>query len=992
MSTITSQATMEAPQVLCLGDDSLLMRLIKKLFQQQGFEVVYFPINAQIKQNLQNTVNQQYYKTIVVYGFQEQDPIFFQHVVDHFTRHQHQLITLLPWPRNIQALNNNIKEIYKEWIDKSTKISDIYQYSLQINALKIYALDLLNTKKVEYPVKFFLLALKQNLILDPQTKLYLQSEEKLFKEISSLLLRPHETKDYYFLGKEHNSMSVLIKLSDFYQKYYQKDLARRQMDAKNHIVEPLSGIKVVLPTNLNECLDQQARMIGQLTKELKDRVVIGYDEDLNTSVIEEVEKKNKGKINSDSLLEKKTVEGDPSLKQTLFQITKTKPITKEQQNLLHLKNSQNPINKEDELNQQLNSLFGGERVVQKIQKTVYKAKESKKIKTKSKKKTRLFYLGLLFSSIGGTFLLIVVVFLLNLSLFKTKLMNQLNEVFKNSTPVWQSSRHLSLLKTSLNKQLMFYVGKVDMEIFSQAKLLINIDESLEKLYQNNLELNNKATLIYQQSIQNQTESLDEKLINSLSLKTQENFELLSKLQIYIKQLDQAKFNSEQQKTISEFVKLLNAWQKNTSKALQLQQNLAQILGIQTTKTYALVLQDDRELRPSGGFIQAVALLYFKNGQLIDTQTQGVYKIDQQVPGQIELPDHMKPYINEDNWFFHDSNWEVDFPASANKMAWFLRQTNNRSIDGVITLSYSQLASALDVLGDIYLPGHDLSLSKKNFFNRLENINENQTSSINGKYFAEELLEEFVKQAQTISADKTTELLALIGENLENNQQLFVVFEPSLQQVLEDLAWTGSIILPQCPSVFLANDCLVDSLYVSETNIGLNKINHHIQRVDNHQIYISRENIEHQYLLKIENTAFTNNYPLGAYKANLRIYIPQKYVFDEILLNGINIKSAGAKELIFNKHRLAELTIDVPIQQNVELSIKYSQKIKFAEDFSYVFFKQKQTNISPTPLTTAIYYHPTLKPMLIAPQAEVINGGIVFNSHHPKHDFFAVKFE
>lgn len=970
MSALVSQATIDYPQVLCIGEDSKLTREIKKFLQEQEFEVVYLPIDKNLQTSLDKLNNQQFYKTILIYGFEEYNFYYFSQLVEFLQSKKDSLITLLPWPREIMALNQIYKKIYKEWIDISIKRKKIYLAGKNLNALKIYALDLVDSDQIQYPTKIFFLALKQNLVLDPQIFLYLQSYSTFLKDVKTLLLKPHDRKTYYFHGKQEDSMKFVVKISEFYQKYYQQSLARRVIEVKNIILSVKNGTQVVLKENLNAFLDSQTRLIPKFKQLLKDNLL----------------KKE------DALI----AEPKPfALKSKKTQIGKQ---------LKSLKNSNQtsppfaphptpPIDTENQIDAQLAQLFTKKRVSQKLNRSLKKVVQVKKIKRKSKKKTILFYLGLIFSTIGGIFLLAVVSFFLTFNFFKKDLISCLINLEQQDAGqeivLDQKERFASKFLTT---QLNIYLGKISLETFTQAKLLLKIQEKIQAWQKIQQKQQLLLIAVYQQSIQNQEDQLNQPLVDELVLNTQQAFELLAGLRASYKQINQTQFEVEQQQALEVFLQKLIVMQKNTSKQLQLQQSLNKLLGIKGNKNYALVLQDNQEIRPSGGFIQAVAWLSFKNGQLIDTQVKGVYQLDQEVPGEIELPEEMRPYLAEKNWFFHDSNWEVDFPVAASKIAWFLKQINNRQLDGIITLNYSSLAEALDAVGELNLPNFALTLNKKNFLYQAENQLENKVNAASGKYFAEEVLEQFVKKLQTLSAKQILSVLLLTNQQFEQNQQLISVFDPKLQQTLDDLAWTGRVVTPQCPSVFLNNECLVDSLYLAETNIGLNKINQHIQRKGDHHIYLSDQSIEHQYQIEFNNTAFTNNYPLGVYKSYLRIYLPKNAVVGEILINNKPINSATYHQTITNDKKLLGLTLEVPIQKTAVLSLNYSQKQQLLKPFSYVFFNQKQPGVSPIPITTTVYFHPSLKPMLIAPQAEVTTSGIVFSTQTQEHDFFAIRFE
>ena len=126
-------------------------------------------------------------------------------------------------------------------------------------------------------------------------------------------------------------------------------------------------------------------------------------------------------------------------------------------------------------------------------------------------------------------------------------------------------------------------------------------------------------------------------------------------------------------------------------------DLPTLLGLIKPINYLVLIQDNHELRASGGFIEGLALISVVGGHISDVQLLSSFTADAQMKGSVEPPD-LKKSLGESNWYFRDSNWEADFPIVAQKAAWFVAKQLNRQIDVVVATNTSSLPSLLDIVG------------------------------------------------------------------------------------------------------------------------------------------------------------------------------------------------------------------------------------------------------------------------------------------------------
>ncbi|KKU67917.1 MAG: hypothetical protein UX92_C0027G0013 [Candidatus Amesbacteria bacterium GW2011_GWA1_47_20] len=77
------------------------------------------------------------------------------------------------------------------------------------------------------------------------------------------------------------------------------------------------------------------------------------------------------------------------------------------------------------------------------------------------------------------------------------------------------------------------------------------------------------------------------------------------------------------------------------------------------KTYIVLLQNNTELRPSGGFMGSFVKLKTQNSKLKTLEVEDIYQPDGQVVGYVEPPAPIKKAFPFGSWKLRDANWDVE---------------------------------------------------------------------------------------------------------------------------------------------------------------------------------------------------------------------------------------------------------------------------------------------------------------------------------------------
>jgi len=140
-----------------------------------------------------------------------------------------------------------------------------------------------------------------------------------------------------------------------------------------------------------------------------------------------------------------------------------------------------------------------------------------------------------------------------------------------------------------------------------------------------------------------------------------------------------------------------------------------ILGLQRAQTYLILLLNEDELRPGGGFITAVAQVRVVNGAVISAEVGDSYAADDFTVPYPEPPAALKQFLGVDLWVFRDSNWSPDFPTSVAEALLLYHPEISVGVDGVIALDQHAVRRLVDEIGPIDVPGVDRSLDGTGVF-------------------------------------------------------------------------------------------------------------------------------------------------------------------------------------------------------------------------------------------------------------------------------------
>jgi hypothetical protein len=139
----------------------------------------------------------------------------------------------------------------------------------------------------------------------------------------------------------------------------------------------------------------------------------------------------------------------------------------------------------------------------------------------------------------------------------------------------------------------------------------------------------------------------------------------------------------------------------------------ELLGADGARTYLLLIQNEDELRATGGFISAVAQARVENGQVRLLEFEDSYAVDDFSQPYPEPPEPLWKYMQADLWVFRDSNWSPDFPTSARKAIELYAISREVELDGVIALDQEAIRLLVGAVGPLQVDGSPQPVTRDN---------------------------------------------------------------------------------------------------------------------------------------------------------------------------------------------------------------------------------------------------------------------------------------
>ena len=138
--------------------------------------------------------------------------------------------------------------------------------------------------------------------------------------------------------------------------------------------------------------------------------------------------------------------------------------------------------------------------------------------------------------------------------------------------------------------------------------------------------------------------------------------------------------------------------------------LPSLLGESSEKKYLIVFQNDKEIRPTGGFLTAYAIFKVNKGIIQVETSEDIYTLDDSIRNKPKAPEPIATYLPKVPLFnLRDTNLSPDFQESMKTFRQMYKTAGRyKEVDGIIALDTHVLVSVMNILGDIQVNGKTYS--------------------------------------------------------------------------------------------------------------------------------------------------------------------------------------------------------------------------------------------------------------------------------------------
>lgn len=331
------------------------------------------------------------------------------------------------------------------------------------------------------------------------------------------------------------------------------------------------------------------------------------------------------------------------------------------------------------------------------------------------------------------------------------------------------------------------------------------------------------------------------------------------------------------KKIVQTKKQIDEARKILEKAVPLSQLLPVLAGYPKSSSYLVVLQDNDELRPTGGLLDGYGILRFTDGDLINFNTRDIYYLDMPAKGKIGVipPEPIKKYLVDPpagltaqagGWYLRDANWSPDWPTAAQKIDWFYRLESrlnpaaekNPQFNGVIGLTPKLITYFLRVIGPVAVKGQ--VYDQTNFRGLLESRAEDGSS-----WAKKEIIGEIVKELKNKifawPVKEWTKTVNLLADNLASKDLLLYFSDKQLENIAVDNGWGGEI-----------KSTAGDYLMVVDANLGGEKTDVELSRSLEYKVTQNKTGLFSKLTLNYAHHGGPGR-QTGVYKSYTRVYAP-----------------------------------------------------------------------------------------------------------------------
>jgi hypothetical protein len=381
-----------------------------------------------------------------------------------------------------------------------------------------------------------------------------------------------------------------------------------------------------------------------------------------------------------------------------------------------------------------------------------------------------------------------------------------------------------------------------------------------------------------------------------------------------------------------------------------------LLGVDGERKYLVLFQNDKELRPTGGFITAYSVAKVHKGKFEPVASSDIYDLDGRYKPSIKADDPIikylrGPYLISKNLRLRDMNWSPDFYESMKLFVEEVESIGISDIDGVIAVDTELLVNILDVLGPIGVPGYGNFSTEitpecncSQVIYELESFadiegpivwSQDEPGKIiyappnydNRKKIIGPLMNSVLSNALGQSKEKIPMLFEAVFKSLLEKHVLFYMLSEDTQQAVESFGIAGRI-----------EEFDGDYLHINDANLGGRKSNLYVTSEVSQEVELGKDgSIIKTVIITYKNPEKYDGWLNSVLPNWVRIYVPAGS--ELIDFQGVEEKKDPYEE--FGKSVFAGFFELRPLGV-AKVTVKYKLPFKAGEEYRLLIQKQPGT--------------------------------------------------
>ncbi|MCH7951358.1 DUF4012 domain-containing protein [Patescibacteria group bacterium] len=373
------------------------------------------------------------------------------------------------------------------------------------------------------------------------------------------------------------------------------------------------------------------------------------------------------------------------------------------------------------------------------------------------------------------------------------------------------------------------------------------------------------------------------------------------------------------------------------------EKLPKIMGVEGERKYMVLFQNDAELRATGGFMTAFAILRIEKGKVFQEKSEDIYALDSKFNSRIPAPEIIRKYLPlVYRYNLRDMNLSPDFKVSMDEFSGYYNELPGEpEIDGIIAVDTQVLKDIVEVLGPIEVPGYGTFTAENDprcecpqIVYELELLVSRPVATLrkDRKGVLGPMLQTILMKSYAAPKQIWPNLFQAIIRNVDEKHVLFYFYDSEEQRAMELLNIAGRI-----------EEYEGDYFHLNDTNFAGAKSN----MFTDHQVEQIIEVADDGTITKTVTIKYQNPHPPsncnleagelclnGTLRDFVRLYVPKGSTLIEAL---------GSEEEVETKEDLGKTVFEgfftLRPQSQAKLIFRYTLPFKASQDYNLLIQKQ-----------------------------------------------------